>query len=428
MATKQAIVSVDEMTIEQHDALFVITELIRSGRANTRSDLGRISGLGRSIVSQRVDDSIALGMVEEAEFGVSSGGRIPRTLRFRHEIGTFVTVMFDTPTMVMSVTDLSGRSLALERIDWDYSEGPELALKRIPELFKKLDAAHKFAPVWATVVGVPGPVEYSTGKMQASMLAGWNGYDIRGFMTQAFNAPSLVDNDVNLIGLGEYSMLLNSNQEGGAIDNMLFVDVGIGVGAGIISAGKVHRGANGTAGDIGHIQAHENESVLCRCGQLGCLSAVAGGWGLALQGEQAAKDGRSPFLQDVMTKNGFLGHMDIRAGALAGDAFCLELVSKSGRIVGETLAGLVNFFNPSLIVVGGSIASTGDVFLAAVRQSIYRRALPLATRDLRVIASDPKHEEGLAGGAALAQIETFTRAHMNEWIERRLREKSEAVN
>jgi predicted NBD/HSP70 family sugar kinase len=423
MATKQAIVSVDEMTIEQHDALFVITELIRSGRANTRSDLGRLSGLGRSIVSQRVDDAISLGLVEEAEFGVSSGGRIPRTLRFRHEIGSYLIVMFDTPNMVMAVTDLAGRVLASARRDWDFSEDPGIVLKRIPELYKKLLSEHALPPIWGTVVGVPGPVEYTTGKMQASMLAGWNGYDIRGFMSATFNAPAWVDNDVNLIGLGEYSMLRGTADDPGT-DNMLFVEVGIGVGAGIISDGKVHRGANGTAGDIGHIQAHENETILCRCGQLGCLSAVAGGWGLALQGEQASKDGRSPYLQDVMSKKGFLNHMDIRSGALAGDAYCLESVARSGRIVGETLAGLVNFFNPGLIVVGGAIASTGDVFLAAVRQSIYRRALPLATRDLRVIASDPKHEEGLVGGAALAQIETFTRAHMNEWIERRLQEKS----
>ena len=424
MATKPAIVSIDEMTIEQHDALFVITELIRSGRANTRSDLGRISGLGRSIVSQRVDDAISLGLVEEAEFGVSSGGRIPRTLRFRHEIGSFLTVMFDTPNMVLAVTDLSGRITAIERVTWDYSEGPEISLKRIPELFKKLDAQHKFAPIWATVVGVPGPVEYNTGKMQASMLAGWNGYDIRAFMTDAFKAPSLVDNDVNLIGLGEYSLLLDSNQEPGSIDNMLFVDVSIGVGAGIISAGKVHRGANGTAGDIGHIQVPNNDHVLCRCGQLGCLSAVAGGWALARDGEQAAQDGRSPYLKAILEKNVFLTHLDVREGALAADQYCIEAVSRSGRIIGETLAGLVNFFNPALIVVGGAIAATGDIFLAAVRQSIYRRALPLATRDLRVIASDPKHEEGLLGGAALAQIETFTRAQMNAWIERRMREHS----
>lgn len=426
MAAKPPVVSIDDMTIDQHDALFVLTELIRSDRANTRSDLGKLSGLGRSIVSQRVDEAISLGLVEEAEFGVSTGGRIPRTLRFRHEIGSYIVVMYDTPQIQLAVTDLAGRVLASSKIDWEFSETPDVSLRHVVEAYRSLSAQQELPSVWGTVVGVPGPVEFASGKMQASMLSGWNGFDIRGYLSEAFKSPCWVDNDVNLISLGEYTLLKQAGQETPGADNMLFVDVGIGIGAGIISDGKVHRGAQGTAGDIGHIHVPDADNILCRCGQLGCLSAVAGGWGLALQGEQAARDGRSPYLAQVMAKNGFLSHLDIRAGALAADAYCLELVARSGRIVGETLAGLVNFFNPGLVVIGGSIASTGDIFLASVRQAIYRRALPLATRELRVIASDPKHEEGVLGGAAMAQIEIFTRAHMNNWIERRMQERTTA--
>jgi len=227
-----------------------------------------------------------------------------------------------------------------------------------------------------------------------------------------------VDNDVNLMAIGEQTLMRSqSTQPDGELGDLLFVKVGSGIGAGIISGGKVHRGANGSAGDIGHIAVSEDSKVICRCGQLGCLEAVAGGWALARDAEVAARAGKPDYLNGVIAKKGFLSASDIAAGATRGDSYCMEAVARSGRLVGETLASLVNFFNPGVVVIGGSIAETGDLFLASVRQTVYRRSLPLATRDLRIISSEADHKEGLVGGAALAQTEIFTRSHMNRWIE-----------
>lgn len=421
MSPRDTIVSISDMTIEQHDALFVLTELVRTGKAVTRSDLGKLSGLGRSIVSQRVDDAIELGLLEEAEFGVSTGGRIPRNLRFRHEIGTFLIAEFGARNLGVAITDLSGRSLASTHEEWDIAAGPEKSLQRVIELHKQLSAGQQLGEVWGVVIGVPGPVEYGTGKPVAPpIMPGWNGYDIRAHMGGVFNAPCWVDNDVNLMAIGEQTLMRSSDNLGQvAIDDLLFIKVGSGIGAGIISGGKVHRGANGSAGDIGHVAVSEDSKVVCRCGQLGCLEAVAGGWALARDGEIAAQGGKSSFLSERLAKRGYLTAGDIALGASNGDSYCMEAVSRSGRIVGETLATLVNFFNPGVVVVGGSIAETGDLFLAAVRQTVYRRSLPLATRDLRVMPAEPNHEEGLLGGAALAQTEIFTRSHMNRWVEAR---------
>lgn len=416
MNSPETVVAVDDMTIEEHDALFVLTELVRTGKAVTRSDLGRLSGLGRSIVSQRVEEAISLGLLEEAEFGVSTGGRVPRNLRFRYELGTFVIIEFGAQNVGIAVTDLSGQILGSKHESWDITAGPEKSLNRAVQIAKEIKKSSNLPQAWAVVVGVPGPVEFDSGKPVAPpIMPGWNGFDIKGFMNRAFGAPCWVDNDVNLMALGEQAVLKTA-EINGAADNLLFVKVGSGIGAGIISGGKVHRGANGSAGDIGHVSVSEGNKIVCRCGQLGCLEAVAGGWALARDAEEAANSGKSEFLSTKLKKKGFLNPSDISEGAVMGDAYCVEAVAKSGRTVGETLATLVNFFNPGILVVGGSIAATGDLFLAAVRQTVYRRSLPLATRDLRIIAANPNHEEGLIGGAALAQTEIFSRTQMNRWI------------
>lgn len=418
MAPRDTIVSIAEMSIEQHDALFVLTELVRTGRAVTRSDLGKLSGLGRSIVSQRIDDAIDLGLIEEADFGISTGGRVPRNLRFRHEIGTFLVAEFGARNLGVAITDLSGRTLASTHEEWDISVGPEKSLDRVVAIHKHLTKDAHNKQVWAVIIGVPGPVEFETGKPVAPpIMPGWNGYDIRAYMAKHFAAPCWVDNDVNLMAMGELTVLSSQSQTPASLENLLFIKVGSGIGAGIISGGKVHRGANGSAGDIGHVAVSEDSKVICRCGQYGCLEAVAGGWALARDGEVAATEGKSEFLAGKLAKRGYITPGDIAEGATSGDGYCMDAVVRSGRVVGETLATLVNFFNPGIVVVGGSIAATGDLFLAAVRQTVYRRSLPLATRDLRVIPAEPSHEEGLLGGGALAQMQIFTRANMNRWIE-----------
>jgi predicted NBD/HSP70 family sugar kinase len=416
MNSPETVVPADEMTIEAHDALFLLTELVRTGKALTRSDLGKLSGLGRSIVSQRVEEAIELGLLEEAEFGVSSGGRVPRNLRFKYEIGTFVVVEFGAQNLGVAITDLSGKILESKHENWDISTGPEKSLNRAVTIAKALKKTSGLPSSWAVIVGVPGPVEFESGKPVAPpIMPGWNGFDIKNFMSAAFGSPCWVDNDVNLMALGEMAVLRTADQNG-ADENLLFVKVGSGIGAGIVSGGKVHRGANGSAGDIGHVSVPDGAKIVCRCGQIGCLEAVAGGWALARDAEAAAKSGSSEFLSERLKKKGFISPADLSEGATSGDAYCTEAIAQSGRTVGETLATLVNFFNPGILVVGGSIASTGDLFLAAVRQTVYRRSLPLATRDLKIVAANPNHEEGLIGGAALAQTEIFSRSQMNKWI------------
>ena len=407
----------DDLVVESNDALVSIVELVRTGRAVTRSDLGRISGLGRSIVTQRVQDAIDLDLIEDAELGVSTGGRVPRNLRFKTEAGSFYLIAFGARNLGAAITDLSGKVLSAWHEDWDISVGPEKSLKRATQILEQMAAEIKPAQPWAITVGVPGPVEFRTGKPVAPpIMPGWNGFDIRAWLTNLYGAPCWVDNDVNLMALGEQA-LLRAESDNGDADDLLYIKIGSGIGSGIIASGRVHRGAKGSAGDIGHIAVADDSKIVCRCGQNGCLEAVAGGWALARDGEIAAKAGKSDFLAERLKEKGFIAPRDISEGATSGDAFCVEAVASAGRTVGETLATLVNLFNPAVVFVGGTIAETGDLFLAAVRQTVYRRSLPLATRDLKILTSNPTHTESLLGGVALAQNEVFSRAAMSKWVE-----------
>ncbi len=177
-------------------------------------------------------------------------------------------------------------------------------------------------------------------------------------------------------------------------DNVVVVKIGTGIGAGIISDGRLHRGAQGSAGDVGHIQVVDDPSVVCRCGNVGCLEALAGGHALRIQGEAAAARGLSARMAAALDERGTVTAEDVARAAAFGDPVAIGMLQEAGQRVGQMLASVVNFFNPSLIVIGGGVAQSGDQLLAAIRQTVYGRSLPLATRSLVIQRSSL----GMLGG------------------------------
>jgi predicted NBD/HSP70 family sugar kinase len=242
-------------------------------------------------------------------------------------------------------------------------------------------------------------------------MPGWDRHPVRERFAH-HGVPVWVDNDVNVMALGEVSAGVAVGHE-----NVVFVKVGTGIGAGIIVHGKLHRGADGCAGDVGHMQVNEPRDVICRCGNVNCLEALAGGAAIGRDAEAAARAGRSPFLARVLEQQGSLDVRDVARAAAHGDAVSVELLTNAGRLIGQMLAGVVNFFNPSLIVLGGGVVRTGDLILAAVREGVYRRSLPLATRDLVVKRSTLDGSGGVVGAAAMVLDELFAPHRLGEWLE-----------
>ncbi|MDQ1082118.1 MULTISPECIES: ROK family protein [Microbacterium] len=386
----------DEVT-----SLLRIVNMVRLGDAVTRPEIGRVTGLGRGVVAQRVDRAVEMGFLEDAEYAPSSGGRAPRTLRFRTERGRIVVCALGGLHIHVGVTDLDGAILAEAHRAWDIARGPEETLATATAMVDELLAAGDGTPVWALVVGLPGPVDFETGRPVAPpIMPGWNGYDVRTAFEQRYDAPVWVDNDVNLLAAGE-----RARRRDESID-LIYCKVGTGIGAGLVSHGRLHRGANGAAGDMGHVRVPGAEQV-CRCGKTGCLEAVAGGWALVRDARAAIDGGATGALADAVAAGTELTPEHVARAAERGDPLAISLVQAAARQVGEAVAALVNMFNPGVIVVGGAVASTGELFLAEIRQRVYELSLPLATRDLDIRTSESDSSAPVRGGVDLALEQLF---------------------
>ncbi|WP_199434881.1 ROK family protein [Qaidamihabitans albus] len=407
------------MTTDHLDSLAAVLDLVRTGTARTRPEIGRRSGLGRTVVTQRVSQLAACGLVEEGALGPSSGGRAPRELRFRALAGVILAAELGATSIGVGVTDLAGSVLAEREEPTDIALGPEPVLDRVEELFGQLlEEVREAHPgerpaVWGVGIGLPGPVEFATGRPSAPpIMPGWDGYPVRDRLAERFGAPVWVDNEVNTMALGE----LRAGSARGQRD-ILYVKIGTGIGAGLVSGGRLHRGSQGCAGDIGHAAVADDQAVVCRCGNTGCLEAYAGGAALARDGLAAARDGGSRFLADVLAGTGTITAADISRAAQSGDRTSVELLTRAGRLVGSLLATLVSFYNPALVIIGGGVASAGDLLLAAVRESVYRRSLPLATRELRIARSTLSDQAGLVGAAFMAIDELFLPERLAHWVD-----------
>jgi predicted NBD/HSP70 family sugar kinase len=230
-------------------------------------------------------------------------------------------------------------------------------------------------------------VEFSTGRpSHPPIMPGWHDYPIPGAFAR-YECPVYVDNDVNVMALGELGVADSA-------DDVLVVKVGTGIGCGVIVEGRVYRGAQGSAGDIGHIYVArpDGRTVLCRCGNENCLEAIAGGGALL-------RDALAAGLPVTSTRQ-------VIELADHGDGAAVELVRNSGRTIGTVLAALVNFFNPHRIVMTGGVAQAGLPLLAGIRETVYRRSMPLAARSLEISVSDAPEMSGRIG-AALMAIEGF---------------------
>ncbi|SFQ73128.1 ROK family protein (putative glucokinase) [Amycolatopsis arida] len=402
------------------DSLATVLDLVRSGTARTRPEIGRRSGLGRTVVTQRVNQLTEHGLLEEGPLGPSSGGRAPRELRFRAHAGVVLAAELGATSVAVGVTDLAGQVLTQVEEPTDIASGPDQVLDHVEELYDRLldevraGTASGEVSTWGVGIGLPGPVEFATGRPSAPpIMPGWDGYPVRDRLAARFSAPVWVDNEVNTMALGE----LRAGSAKGQWD-ILYVKIGTGIGAGLVSGGQLHRGSQGCAGDIGHAAMTDDPEVVCRCGNIGCLEALAGGAALARDGLAAAREGRSEFLAEVLATTGTVRAADVSRAAQSGDRTSVELLTRAGRLVGSLLATLVSFYNPALVIIGGGVAGAGDLLLAAVRETVYRRSLPLATRELRIVRSTLSDQAGLVGSAFMVIDELFAPERLAHWIDR----------
>jgi predicted NBD/HSP70 family sugar kinase len=395
-----------------------VLSLIRGGEATTRLDLEGKAELGRAVVANRLEMLEALGLVSEGELGAAIGGRAPRHMRFVAEAGAILIAVVERSSLAVALADLTGALTVEHHEAIDLAVGPEAVLDRLTSLFIwLLDERGGKDRVWGVGLAMPEPVLIDAGDGDAfgigalETLQSWRRFDFRSQCSLRFGAPCWVRSGAQAMTIGE----LKAGAGKGFAD-ILFLKLDRSIGAGVASGGRLHRGALGFAGMIGHAPTGEDSEIVCRCGARGCLEALASGEAIARDGANAARDGRSRYLAEMLEQNGEINAADVSHGAQLGEAFCADILVRSGRLIGQCLAPLVNLLNPAIVVLGGGVAQSGDILLAAVREAIYRQSHPLVTRDLRIVRSQLGGSAGLVGAAEVVCSEIFAPASMQAWI------------
>jgi predicted NBD/HSP70 family sugar kinase len=366
--------------------------LIRELRDTTRAELGQLTALSRTAVAARVGALLELGLVAESEQAASTGGRPATLLTFDADAGVVACVAIGISRTRMAICNLAGELVATSDIDQEVALGPE---DLMPDVVKRLDVLledHRDVPLYGVGVSLPGPVDRERGCSRDSpILRGWDGVALRPYFDELqslSNVPVLLDNDANAIALGERGGELQRH------DDLLVLKVSTGLGAGIIAGGVLQRGAWQAAGEFGHNKTAAAQGIPCRCGDTGCLEAIAGGWAVVHALQQQGYSVRH--MRDVVE----LAH--------AGDSEVRRMIRDSGRHIGEVVASAVNLLNPKVIVIAGDLAGAYETFVAGLRETLYGNATAMSTRELEVVPAAHGSHSAVAGTAAMVLDEVLS--------------------
>ena len=346
-----------------------LLDALRQRGSASRADLARLTGLSRSTVSTLVADLQASGLVVEREHEQrpSQQGRPPTLLTLDRSAGLILGIDFGHEQVHMAIADLS-RTILAERVrslDVDHDAGEALAtavtLTGEAVAAAGLDAGR----ILCAGVGLSGPIDRATGTVHAGkILPGWDGIRPVAELSQRLDLPVHLDNDANLGALAEVTL-----GAGVGARDAVYLMVSGGIGAGLILGGEIYRGTGGTAGELGHVLVDEGGPI-CRCGNRGCLETFAGG--PAIVELLRPSHGAGLTLEHVI------------ALAVGGDSGARRAIADAGRVLGRSVAAIVNAFNPELIIVGGSVGAAGDVLLDPLREAVHRYAIPSAANDVRI--------------------------------------------
>ena len=390
-----------------------IARLVAAGEVSHRLGLSRATGLSRSSVHTHVQRLVDAGLLHGGDAVGAGRGRPALRLRLAGDAGVVLIADVAPSAVRCVVADLTQRALADQTVPWRISDGPEESLSLLVDEFAKLLAAAQVPAdrPRVLVIGLPGPVDVARGiPVRPPIMPGWDGFPVAERLAAELGCPVLVDNDVNLMALGEARTVPPERLP------VFFVTVGAGVGAGLVLAnGTLHRGADGAAGDIGHIPVPGADEVVCRCGKVGCVEAVASTAALARRHAPAATTPGSGAteagaVEDGVEMQAFLTRLR------DGQPDVLRAVRAAGTALGEVIAVCIHMLNPRHVVLGGDVVEASDDLLSEVRGVVYRNALPLATRELSITQSVLGRDASIVGAMVLGIEHLLSPAEVGRFL------------
>ncbi|MGB8212175.1 MAG: ROK family protein [Anaerolineales bacterium] len=346
----------------------------------SRAEIARRLELTRAAVTAIVSDLLGSGIIRESESIFSQSGRPPVVLEIDPSRGYVIGIDLGASHISLLVADMAAHIVDEIEAPLNIQDGPKICLDQADQLIQDILAKTNLAlkDILAIGVGVPGPIVSDAGMVLAPpIMPGWDQFPIRDTLEKKWGRPVSLNNDAELGALGEWAAGAGRGES-----NLAYIKVGTGIGCGLLLDGKIYRGITGSAGEIGHLTIDEN-GPLCACGNHGCLEAFAGGRAIAQQAMDAIQKGQRTRLASFQS-DGTITAQQVATAARQGDLVAQQILSQAGAHIGIALAGLVNLFNPGMVIIGGGVSQNGDIILEPIRQVVNRRSLPAATRVVRI--------------------------------------------
>lgn len=356
-----------------------VLALLRAGQL-TQADIARQTGLAPATVSNIVRELTAAGVIDDSDVG-----KRRRILRLVPSVSLAAGIDFGHRHVTVALADMRQTIVAERRLPLAPAESAQVSLERAGEQLEEAlaDVGRRLSDVVGIGMGLPAPIDKGTGKVGAvSILPGWVGVAAAELASKHFGRPVEVDNDANLGVLAEHMW-----GAGRGCDELAYLKLADGVGAGLFIDGRLYRGRNGTAGEIGHTTFDEFGAV-CRCGNRGCLETIVAA--------RAVVELLEPRFGTGLT----IAEIVRLAGD--GDTACARVLSDTGRQAGVAVANLCNLFNPEKILIGGELALAGELLLAPMRESVRRCGIPSSTQDLTIELAALGARGPVLGALALA--------------------------
>lgn len=363
----------------------------------SRTGLAEEMGLTRAAVTLIVNDLLENGVILEAESRAIPNGRPPVVLEINPKRGLVAAVDMGATHVNIALADFSAKIIEETSLPFDIKQGPQVCLAEVRRILQELLDRYgiSISEIMAVGVGVPGPVIKDAGMvMSPPIMPGWDRYPIRQTLEEAWGCPVSLNNDAELGALGEWAYGAGRGEK-----NLAFIKVGSGIGAGLIINQQIYGGTTGSAGEIGHITIEEN-GPLCTCGNHGCMEAFAGGNAIAIQARKMVQTGKRTLLSNIPLEN--ITAREVAESARRGDLPSQEIIMRAGTFIGIAIAGVVNLFNPSAVIIGGGVAQAGDLLTTSIRQAVRDRSLHASEQSVHITTAMLGQRSSLIGATVQA--------------------------
>lgn len=378
-----------------------IISYIMSNDNVTNTELAKVLNLSVPTVSKFIEELSAAGIVRERGKLATNGGRHPLLYGLNPESCYFAGVDMKNGAVSVGLIDFCGDMVGKQTdIPYDCKDTPE-GLDRLCDIVKSFIASSGVNKdlIINLNLNISGRVNPQSGYSYSRFNFGER--PLSDVLTEKTGVHCCIENDTRAMALGEY-MCGNCRGE----RNVIFVNVGWGLGIGLIIDRKIYTGKSGFAGEFGHMVACDNE-VMCHCGKKGCLETEASGSALHRKLIARLEAGENSVLAERFKEVGDVSLSEIMDAVAREDLLCIELVEEVGQTLGRWLAGLINIFNPEKVVIGGALSLTGDYMLQPIRSWVKRYSLNLVNEDTKIVLSKLGDQAGLIGACLIARNRAF---------------------